>query len=205
MGEWSFPKQQWPRVCVAFIAPPTPPLLLSDHHSPPWRKFLSLPSHPLLQKKIKDGSNNFHHDNTEHSPAKVTSALQASLGHQGNFRQRGLLDLCSLFGQIKYRTDVWFNVFTEGSSKAMAAINAAMRLWRTKTCVQFKKKTTEHAYAYFHIGRGWEKGLIFHESMRTLLRFSPSRLYEPYSIIICVSHQMIRFSVQFVSFNMIFY
>ncbi|XP_066027193.1 zinc metalloproteinase nas-14 [Pocillopora verrucosa] len=40
------------------------------------------------------------------------------------------------------------------SSTAMAAINAAMNLWRTKTCVQFKKKTTESAYAYFHIGRG---------------------------------------------------
>ncbi|XP_027057796.1 zinc metalloproteinase nas-15-like [Pocillopora damicornis] len=40
------------------------------------------------------------------------------------------------------------------SSTAMAAINAAMNLWRTKTCVQFKKKTTESAYAYFHIGQG---------------------------------------------------
>lgn len=53
----------------------------------------------------------------------------------------------------------------------MAAINAAMNLWRTKTCVQFKKKTTESAYAYFHVGRGWEQMLIFHVTMLTPSNF----------------------------------
>lgn len=38
----------------------------------------------------------------------------------------------------------------------MSAINAAMNLWRTQTCVTFKKRTTESAYAYFHIGSGYE-------------------------------------------------
>jgi len=42
----------------------------------------------------------------------------------------------------------------ESSSRAMSAIDGAMSLWRTQTCVRFKKRTTESAYAYFHIGSG---------------------------------------------------
>lgn len=71
----------------------------------------------------------------------------------------------------------------EGSSRAMAAINAGMESWRTKTCVTFKKRTSENAHAYFHIGGGcssyvgrtggrqmlslatgcWDKGTVAHE------------------------------------------
>ena len=37
---------------------------------------------------------------------------------------------------------------SERNSKAMAAINKAMELWRTQTCVRFKKRTNENAYVY---------------------------------------------------------
>ena len=43
---------------------------------------------------------------------------------------------------------------SERNSKAMAAINKAMELWRTQTCVRFKKRTNENAYVYVHIGSG---------------------------------------------------
>ena len=43
---------------------------------------------------------------------------------------------------------------SEGNSKAMAVINKAMELWRTQTCVRFKKRTNENAYVYVHIGSG---------------------------------------------------
>ncbi|CAH3146706.1 unnamed protein product [Porites evermanni] len=42
----------------------------------------------------------------------------------------------------------------ERDSRAMAAINKAMELWRTQTCVRFKKRTNENAYVYVHIGSG---------------------------------------------------
>ena len=47
-----------------------------------------------------------------------------------------------------------FDLSTERSSRAMAAINAGMESWRTKTCVTFKKRTSENAHAYIHIGEG---------------------------------------------------
>ena len=43
---------------------------------------------------------------------------------------------------------------SERDSRAMAAINKAMELWRTQTCVRFKKRTNENAYVYIHIGSG---------------------------------------------------
>ncbi|XP_020612494.1 zinc metalloproteinase nas-14-like [Orbicella faveolata] len=46
------------------------------------------------------------------------------------------------------------SLLIESSSRAMSAIDGAMSLWRTQTCVRFKKRTTESAYAYFHIGSG---------------------------------------------------
>ena len=42
----------------------------------------------------------------------------------------------------------------ERSSRAMSAINAAINLWQTQTCVRFKKGTNENAYVYVHIGQG---------------------------------------------------
>ncbi|XP_020901634.1 blastula protease 10-like [Exaiptasia diaphana] len=40
------------------------------------------------------------------------------------------------------------------SSKAMNAINGAFREWSSKTCITFKKRTNERAYAYFKKGSG---------------------------------------------------
>ncbi|KAK3713996.1 hypothetical protein QZH41_018775 [Actinostola sp. cb2023] len=39
-------------------------------------------------------------------------------------------------------------------SRAMAAINGAFKEWSSKTCIKFKKRTNENAYAYFQIGSG---------------------------------------------------
>ena len=52
---------------------------------------------PSAAVKIKDGSYNFYQDSVKHSPAKITLALQASLGHPGKFSQHGQLDLHSIF------------------------------------------------------------------------------------------------------------
>ena len=38
--------------------------------------------------------------------------------------------------------------------KAMAAINAAMQEWELKTCIRFKKRTTERNYVQFFKGSG---------------------------------------------------
>ena len=37
---------------------------------------------------------------------------------------------------------------------AMAAIRAGMHEWTSKTCIRFRKRTNEAAYAYFQPGQG---------------------------------------------------
>jgi len=41
-----------------------------------------------------------------------------------------------------------------GNSRAMAAIRAGMYDWTSKTCIRFRKRTNEAAYAYFQPGQG---------------------------------------------------
>ncbi|XP_078370010.1 zinc metalloproteinase nas-15-like [Oculina patagonica] len=41
-----------------------------------------------------------------------------------------------------------------GESKAMAAIKSGMEQWTKNTCITFKKRTTEQAYANFKLGTG---------------------------------------------------
>ncbi|RMX55837.1 hypothetical protein pdam_00009546 [Pocillopora damicornis] len=48
-------------------------------------------------------------------------------------------------GVVKYKIDVNLG----RKSRAMTAIKAAMAEWRTKTCIQFKKRTNEKAYVLF--------------------------------------------------------
>ena len=38
--------------------------------------------------------------------------------------------------------------------EAMASVLAGMDEWRRKTCIRFKKRTTETDYAYFTFGSG---------------------------------------------------
>ena len=40
------------------------------------------------------------------------------------------------------------------NSRAMNAIRAGMEEWTSKTCIRFKKRTNERAYANFKIGSG---------------------------------------------------
>ena len=58
---------------------------------------ISFSPQPSAAVKIKDGSYNFYQDSVKHSPAEITLALQASLGHPGKFSQHGQLDLHSIF------------------------------------------------------------------------------------------------------------
>ena len=76
--------------------PPTAPLsfFLIFTHLLGTNFFLSL---ALRCWKIKVGSYNFYQDSVKHSPAKITLALQASLGHPGKFSQHGQLDSHSIF------------------------------------------------------------------------------------------------------------
>lgn len=82
-------------------------------------------------------------------------------------------------GVVKYKIDVNLG----RKSRAMTAIKAAMAEWRTKTCIQFKKRTNEKAYVLFrysnrcasYVGRiggrqeiflgprCWFKGTVVHE------------------------------------------
>jgi len=68
-------------------------------------------------------------------------------------------------------------------SRAMSAINGAFKEWSSKTCITFKKRTNERAYARFKIGSGcssyvgrtgsrqdinlargcWQMGIVAHE------------------------------------------
>ena len=38
--------------------------------------------------------------------------------------------------------------------EAMASVLAGMDEWRSKTCIRFRKRTTETDYAYFTFGSG---------------------------------------------------
>ncbi|XP_031566396.1 zinc metalloproteinase nas-15-like [Actinia tenebrosa] len=40
------------------------------------------------------------------------------------------------------------------NSRAMNAIRAGMKMWTDNTCIRFKERTNEYAYAHFHIGGG---------------------------------------------------
>ncbi|XP_068741663.1 L-rhamnose-binding lectin CSL1-like [Montipora capricornis] len=42
----------------------------------------------------------------------------------------------------------------ERNSGAMSAINNAIKLWQTQTCVRFKKRSNERNHVYIHIGDG---------------------------------------------------
>ncbi|XP_073253783.1 zinc metalloproteinase nas-15-like [Porites lutea] len=68
-------------------------------------------------------------------------------------------------------------------SNAMSAIRAGMEEWTSKTCIRFKRRTNEEAYAYFKLGSGcssyvgrigrrqdiildracWRRGIVAHE------------------------------------------
>ncbi|XP_078369994.1 zinc metalloproteinase nas-15-like [Oculina patagonica] len=70
-----------------------------------------------------------------------------------------------------------------GSSRAMSAIRGGMQEWTSKTCIRFKERTNEAAYANFKLGGGcssyvgrtggkqdinlasgcWSKGIVAHE------------------------------------------
>ncbi|XP_078355439.1 zinc metalloproteinase nas-14-like [Oculina patagonica] len=70
-----------------------------------------------------------------------------------------------------------------GDSRAMSAIRAGMQEWTSKTCIRFKERTNEAAYANFKLGGGcssyvgrtgrkqdinlargcWTKGIVAHE------------------------------------------
>ena len=45
-------------------------------------------------------------------------------------------------------------IFQVINSRAMNAIKAGMQEWTSKTCIRFKPRTNESAYAIFRIGKG---------------------------------------------------
>lgn len=45
--------------------------------------------------------------------------------------------------------------FEARDSRAMAAIQDGMEEWTSKTCIRFKKRTNERAYANFKLGSGY--------------------------------------------------
>ena len=50
---------------------------------------------------------------------------------------------------------VAFYIFDSArDSRAMNAIRAGMGEWTSKTCIRFKKRTNERAYANFKLGSG---------------------------------------------------
>lgn len=83
---------------ISYPIPSPLSLSLFDRCSPPPSiKQISFSPRPSSAVKIKDGSYNFYQDSVKHSPAEITLALQASLGHPGKFSQHGQLDSHSIF------------------------------------------------------------------------------------------------------------
>jgi len=65
---------------------------------------------------------------------------------------------CSGYISIAYHGEqkilFWSIFLSARDSKAMAAIRAGMDEWTSKTCIRFKKRTNERAYANFKLGSG---------------------------------------------------
>lgn len=56
--------------------------------------------------------------------------------------------------------------FEARDSRAMAAIQEGMEEWTSKTCIRFKKRTNEGAYANFKLGSGYV-AVMFKEETNT--------------------------------------
>ena len=59
-----------------------------------------------------------------------------------------------LFTAVELVMVAFYIFHSARDSKAMSAIRAGMQEWTSKTCIRFKRRTNERAYANFKLGSG---------------------------------------------------